>query len=492
MRPRIRRSRLGIVGDLMRCGSRLIAGIAIGTSALMAQQLMDTVAAAANDLHRAGFTFGVSLFSTYISWNVNETPALNQGPPGGTFPDHFVANGVSLSLGWQKRVTEDSDFNIFYSPYYAYESNGVRSSSYTNLSPLRGTFALNWKHRLGRRWTLGLSGSVAAGNYGQLGFLPSSELSLASLPGSSADLAKTVLSGQGDGGSSAIIGPHQALLFGDTILSASADVSLKYAASPRLSFIGDVSANHMRHLNSSGDSTPYLLKESTFGSAALSTNYLIAPRTILFGNATYSRPFSPLVNSESGTALVGLGRSFTEHIFARASAGAGYTTSQDRFHSNSFRGTRTMYAVSGGYRLYSNTFVAGVNRSLSDYYGIGTTSLSVTGGWNWRKPGSDWGIQAGAAEFWLQGNIFGPSDKLSNGGFLANASMYRTLSHQLRVTLQYVYSSASLSSAYFSAVTGPPVHYSLQAVRLNVSWSPRFPGAGPGGAPPPDDPNAVP
>ena len=476
----------------MRFALRLIAVMAIGTAALVAQQLMDTVTTAANDLQRAGFTFGASAFSSYTSWNVDAILALNTGIPTGTAPNYFATTGVSLTLGWQKRVSEDSVFNVFYSPYYAYEGNGIHSTSYTSLSPLRGTIALNWSHKLGHNWNLGLSGSAVAGNFGQTAFLPSGSQSLASFSGSPSDLGGLLLAGQGVGGSSAVLTPQQALLFGDTFLSSSANVSLAYSASPRVSISGDFSATYMRHLNDGANQSPYLLNQATSGSVAMTINYSIAPRTSLFANATYSEPFSSLERSENGLAFVGFSRALTEHFFARVSGGAGYTASQDRLDKYAYHGTRTMFSLSGGYRLFANTFILSTSKSLSDYYGIGTSSIAVTGGWTWRKPGSDWGLQAGASEFWLQDGILASSGNLSNGGFIANAAVYHMISHQARISLQYVYSSASLFTPYLSAVTGPPVHYSLQALRLSISWSPRWGRAGSGVALPADFQTPIP
>jgi hypothetical protein len=492
MRPGIKRSRLKRVSDLLRLGSRLIAGMAIGSAALMAQDFMDTVTTAAYDLQRVGFTFRASAFSSYTSWN--GLAGLNVGIPSEPGPNYLTTTGVTLTLGWQKRVSEDSTFNIFYSPYYAYEGNGIHSTSYTSLSPLRGTFSLNWRHKLGRKWHYGLGGSAVAGNFDQTAFLAGTQ-GVTSFAGSSGDLGGLSLGGQGVGGTSAIVTPQQALLYGNTFLSTSATVSLEYAASPRLTITGNVSGTYMRHLNDSAEPSPYLLNQATSGSVALTINYSMAARTNLFANATYNEPFSSLVRSENGLAFVGINRTISEHFFGRVYAGAGYTSSQsqDQVNHYQFHGTQSLFSVSGGYRLYSNSFSVGFSKTLADFYGIGTSSIGVTGGWHWRKPGSDWGLQASGSEFWLQGGILGASGNSSNAGYLASVGVNRIISRRVRMSLQYVYSSASLFSPFLSAPTGPPARYSLQVVRLNIAWSPHW--VGPGGqnnAPPADFPNAIP
>jgi hypothetical protein len=284
-------------------------------------------------------------------------------------------------------------------------------------------------------------------------------------------------------------------LYGDTFLSSSANVSLEYAASPRLTITGNVSGTYMRHLNDSADPSPYLLNQATSGSVAVTINYSMAARTSLFANATYSEPFSSLVRSENGLAFVGIRRTISEHFFARVYAGAGYTSSQTQnqvIHSQ-YHGAQSLLSASGGYRLYSNTVIVGFSKTLADFSGLGTSSIGLTGAWHWRKPGSDWGLQASGSKFWLQGGILGESGNLGNGGYMASVGANRFISHQVRMSLQYVYSSASLFSPFLNNQTGPHSHYSLQAVRLSLAWSPHW--ARPNGqnnAPPVDLPNPIP
>lgn len=502
LNPKNRQGRLKRLRVVAAAGFRLTVALTIGSVVLSAQPLRDALTTAATDMRRAGFSVGVSAFSGFTSSNINEVLGATSSDPLATFPDRFLMAGVSFSLGWHKMATEHSSFNIAYSPTYFYQTNGVTSRSSTNLSPLQGTFALDWQTTLGRKLTMALSGSVAAGSFAQLSFMPSGEQGLASLAGTSADLSSAFnASPIGGIGISQTITALQPL-YGDHSLSASGNLALTYALSPRLNITGVISVNRTQHLGDT-NSSPHLLNQTTAGSAMMTASYGLSPRTRLFGSVNYSRPISSILGAETVTAQLGLTRDLTEHLFARVSAGAGTVTGTNGSVPARNQTIRAVASASVGYRVFRQTFVGSVSKSLSSFYAVGVPStISASGAWTWSKPGSDWGAQASVSRFWLQGGILNNSvpdssasaqpGLLGDGGYSAHVGLYRSLASQVRVSLSYVYSSASLLFPTATTPAGIPINSKLQALRLNLSWSPQLGMAGAANANPANVPNSIP
>jgi hypothetical protein len=115
-----------------------------------------------------------------------------------------------------------------------------------------------------------------------------------------------------------------------------------------------------------------------------------------------------------------------------------------------------------GYKVHTQTFLASVERSVSDGYGFGaTSSLSATGAWSWTQPGSSWSVTANFGQQWLTG-----SHVQNFNSWRAMVGLSRKLSRQTAISAQYGYLSASGLTA------GPNALLGQHMVRMSVTWLP--------------------
>jgi hypothetical protein len=122
--------------------------------------------------------------------------------------------------------------------------------------------------------------------------------------------------------------------------------------------------------------------------------------------------------------------------------------------------------IGGGltYKTLSHTFLGSFDRGVSDSYGLGaTTNSTANAAWHWRHPGSSWGLDSSFSWQEMQG-----SNALANtSGWSTTAGLTRAIGYHIVLQTQYVhltYSGGLLAAAY---------HYSQDAVRVSVAWTPR-------------------
>jgi hypothetical protein len=320
------------------------------------------------------------------------------------------------------------------------------------------------------------------GDFNQFLFSPTNAQNVASLVGTAQELAGEFLTGQSSNpsiaagtGAAATVTPQVQLFFGDRVLSAMTQVGLSYSHSPRMTFGISANGSRMQHLKSSLSlgSDYYLVPENTNVGFGGSFSYLLSERTSLMGSVQYGRGMSSIYNEQSGAA------------------GGGYILPIQSAAVASANGRGKQWEANGkiGYRSRTHTLVASANRSLSDLYGAGAAAtLAFSGGWNWRKPGRKWALQAGAEEDLLSGQAV--ASDLATHGFRANAGIYLNLSRRSSVVVQYSYDTfwgtlPSVSSVS-SSTTGQPVRFAQNSIRLNFGF-----GAG-GGSGSPGAPTAAP
>ena len=446
----------------------MVGALALAVPAL-AQNFMQNTA---KELDRAGFGFyGVSVFGGYTD---TRTPAIDAS--GNFVPNydfHSIVTGVSAALGWRSRQSDTWHFVIHYNPSYYYQtsSTGFSRSGFQPGQNLN----LSWGKTLGSKWSVGASVDVSASDYNQLLLLSDPNQILAGYPGTPGALAGAVLTGNGAssnlnavaGGANAIIAGQQNLLYGNYILTASGGASLGYKVSERLRLGASFGVSRMQHLDdNNGPQTPHLLNQSTSFSSGLSMDYLLSPRTNLFASVGYSRALSSLYTTPSVGFAFGAGRTLTEHIFAHASVGMGYILPSAQ-GSPSIQRTNWQASAGLGYRLYRQSFVGSVSRSVSDNFGLGASSnFAASLGWNWHPPGTDWGISAGGAEQRLNNTPYGRQ------GYRVMVGVNRALSARVTMSLSYGYGNGSSVLLTSANTLTSPYSTSGHSVRLNIGWSP--------------------
>jgi hypothetical protein len=388
--------------------------------------------------------FSASAYSGYIHMAEPGTLASVPGLPLGS-DDQY---GAALTVGWE-RFRKRSSFSLTYTPsYYGL----VRNSGWDSLNhwlSLRATktFASRWDAAF----------SVSGGVQSLSGFLfaPTALANAVAAPGSAASLANAVLAGSYSneqlaaalGGAPGLESPLTAELYSERTLNGSGSASLTYRRSPRFSV----------HFSATGSRTQALNSGEPAGAASIA----LVPRMTMgsFGRRVGMRWFMQGGGGAAGIRPV-------------------------RTTAESYANTQPVAHASIGYRLYSQSFMATVDRLPASSYGLGTGyTLSSGGAWQWQHPGSSWDLSASFREQIIRGS------SLQNlNGYMLGATLFKTLSR--RTGFQLSYSYMDNTGTYIAGARNIKVH----ALQASVVWRAVRPvnpkrksGSGPT-APEPGDP----
>jgi hypothetical protein len=433
--------------------------------------------------------FRIYDLSAYTSYSTVDSRWNNfiESLAGGQYlnlPNHTTLSGVSGAFGFHSGNEEGThNFSVIYSPSYSYTTFGLGVGALTH------TLALYWSVKLRPQWQFSATASGAAGNFEQLLFSPTSTQSLAASVSTVEGLVGVALTGQSSdpnaaaaSAASATISPQQLLLYGDRMLSAVAQASLVYAHSPRFTVGFTISGNRMQHLvqgNGTDTQNYYLIPQTTDAAFATSLSYMLTERTSLTGSAGYGRSLSSLSDSQYATAQAGLGRKLSRRIFGQFAAGGGYILPVGAISTRA-RGSQWEGSGGIGYRGEEHVFIVAVNRSVSDFYGLGAAAtLSSSLGWSWHRRGRRWTIQSGVGQDKMLGSQI-TALGLGNNGIRANAGLYWNVAGHASVGLQYAF--VSYSGVFpVAGIQGPgqSLRFDQHSVRLNFGW-----GMAPGGRAP--------
>jgi hypothetical protein len=403
--------------------------------------------------------YGVSVFSGY---STSAYPLSQSVQPGASAIGGDVNYGADASMGWQ-RHREWMSFSVIYSPSY------VGQGHYSNLNSLNHTLWLSASRRWGSKWTASLSGSGQDVSLTQFLFSPTALAVRSQVPMSFDDLAAAFAVGQFTNsqvasmltGASAPASPTQSLLYGYRSLAYSAQGSLVYAYSPRLSFQVNSYASGSQPL-SSGSSVPgnYLVNHMIGANGGVNMSYSLSPRTQVGLNLEETWQINHYQGAYITAASVSIGRKMGEHWFATANGGY-YTTKSTR-NGPSLPNNQAMGGGSLGWKTYRQTFTASYNRSSTDSYGLIGTVSNIGGSWGWHHPGSDWSLGASFSEEQTQNTGF-----VSLSGWNASTGVTRKISSQSILTAQYVFYTGRFT---YNTI---PTKLTVHSVRLSIGWSPQ-------------------
>jgi hypothetical protein len=410
--------------------------------------------------------YGVSIFGGYSTSAYPGGFALAP-VPGAAQLGSDVNYGSTASIGWQYHRTR-SDFSVLYSGTYS------GAARYSAANAFNQSMTLSASRILTPKWTLALTGAGSDLTVAEFVYQPTNLSLLSQTPASADDLAAAFSVGQFSSsqiassltGSPVLESPARSLLMGDRILSYSGQLSLNYAYSSRLAFhIGSFAAAGQRRL--SGNTSPgenYVLPHSVGLEAGMGVTYMLSPRTDVglnvSGTDIHNRFQKGIVSNAVGT----IGRKMGIHWFLSAHGGAAFSN----LTSQLYAAPRSRNMIGGGsigFRTFRHTLIGSYERSATDGYGtaIGTTS-TLTGAWDWHRPGSRWNVSASFSQQGIRNTGY-----LSLSGWEASGGVTQTLSSHMRMTAQYVY--LSNSGDYLGSITNLAVH----SVRLSMSWVPEMP-----------------
>ena len=408
--------------------------------------------------------YNVSAFST---WQSIASPSTGGLVPYSSNLRSDMSYGGEATVGWSHPGARSNVSLVYTSSYMG----RVR---YSEWNALNHALRFSASRRLNARWTTGFSLSSVVSNYEHLLFSPTLYTSVASLGGTFEDLAAAVLAGRFTNdqlaslltGAPIIESPARTLLFGNRVFNSAASINLGYSPSPRVTMHWSAGASRLQHLadpgREDGANSLYLVPKATFGSAGLGFTYAASPRTTLGIDASSSRSFSSFSQAYYTTVTGSVGRTFGRHWFARVHAGSGFITPlNDRLAQR--RRTRPVGGATLGYKMSTQTFLASYTRMVGDVYGVGAgESVTMTGGWDWWRPGRSWGLNAGYGRQELRSSVLGGIN-----GWRASFGLNRMLGRHAMIQSTYAY--GSFAGSYY----GAPYDSNQHSVRLSLVWSPQ-------------------
>jgi hypothetical protein len=377
-----------------------------------------------------------------------------------------VEMGGSATFAW-RRSGRRSSFSGSYTPSY------TRRAHYSQWNSLDHHLTLTAARRLGRRWDV----SVAAAGYSnlleQFLFAPPVFSRVLAVPATFEELAGAVAAGRFTNdqlasiltGAPVVESPARTLLFGSRVLGASAQTTLTYSPSARLSFHVRAGASRTQHLPDPQEDERvrggYLLYRTSALNAQAGLSYSFSPRTHVGLEAAANRQSSPVLDAYTTTATGWVARNMGRRWFVQLRGGAGYiepvraTFEQDRR-------PRYLAGASLGFKTRAHALLASHDRSVGDAYGLGSHRTdTTTGSWRWGRPGRTWWLYANTSRQRSYGSRWAELN-----GWLAGGGLARTVSRTTVLQTEYAYLSNT------GRLTGSRPQASVHAVRLVLSWSP--------------------
>jgi hypothetical protein len=423
---------------------------------------------------RGGFQFyGVSAFMGYSSSAYPLAAVSQTNNQVDISSIRSTTNyGGSTGIGWHHN-RERTNF----SAGYRLSFNG--NTRYSSVNGLNHVLSLNGAHRIGTKFTVSFSGSGSLTSLVHVLQQPSSLGLISQLPLTINDLAASASIGQYSSvqasslvGAASVIGnsPVRTVLLGDRVLTYSANVSGSYSISERLQlYFGSFTAAGQ---NRSTSGQNYIMPRSIGVNGGLGFSYSVSPRTSVGAGLSVTRSANIYQTSISTSLTANVGRRMGLHWFLSGNGGYSYTIFTQQLYSSAT--TRLMIGGGSiGYKFRAQTVMATYNRSASDVYGYSTgVSSNAISGWNWRRPGTWWGVTASGGQQHSGQNGYSNID-----GWHGTAGFNFILSNQAVVSLSYGYSQSE--GTFLRAFSGSNTlttqtnRIKVQSVRLTIGWSPQ-------------------
>ena len=370
-------------------------------------------------------------------------------------------------MGWAK-FSPRATFSLIYTPSY---TGRVRYSSW---NALNHALSLSATRNFAPRWSYNFSANADLSTQEATLFAPTAFGNVASVPASFNDLAAALLSAKFNNPelaaalSSAPTGqsPVRNLLYGTRMLTAVGQASFSYSYSPRLSFTfggGGSRIQHVADTQAVSAQGGYLLPDTTSGNANLGFSYSLSPLTQLGGTVATSRISSALYETQTTTSLATLGRTFSRRWLLQLHGGVGITNPLRQAASSPISTKpRPAFGASLAFKTYSHTLLGSFDRTVSDSYGVGASTSSVsTASWRWQRPARVWWLESSFS--WEQLQLSGQDTT----GWRSSVGVGRSVGAHLAVFTQYAYLDYSGRFQNFLN------KLSQSAVRVSLVWTPR-------------------
>jgi len=377
-----------------------------------------------------------------------------------------VSYGASASVGGQYHRGR-TNFSILYFAGYG----GL--ARYSGANGFSQSLSFSVSHPLSAKWTLSVSGAGSDMTTAQYLFQPSSVSVVSQTPASFDDLAAAFSVGQFSSsqaasmlsGAPALESPVRSLLLGDRVLSYSAQASLNYAYSSRLTF--HLSSFTAAGQNRIGGTTGvpaqnYVMPRSIGFTAGMGFSYSLSPRTQVGFDVEGSRIGNHYQSGYYTAAMASVSRKMGMHWFLGVHGGG----SHNQVINQPYGVPSTVQIGAGGsigFQTYQHTLVGSYDRNGADPYGFALGSnTTVSAAWNFHRPGSRWGVFTGFGQQQIRNTGYA-----TFSGWEASAGISSSLNTQMSLSAQYVYMNSS------GTYLGNMENFAVQSVRVALNWAPR-------------------
>ncbi len=443
----------------------LIIGWATGSLWGQGNNVTNAVAALPT-LPKSGFEItSVSGFMVYYSNGLPNAASVQPGTANLSADGGF---GGSVKFDWTK-FSERTTFSLSYTPSY------TGRVKYTSLDALNHALSLNISRKLVPRWTLRFSAGANLSTLDESLFAPTPLSTVASFPSTFSDLASALMFSQFTNNPALgvtltnaplVQSPMQNLFYGERMFTSTAQATLSYSYSPRLSVT--LTGGASRSQSVSGDQSPittnaFLIPNTTSGTAGVTISYSYSPEWQIGGSAMTNRTSSFLEDVYTTTSLATISRALNRRWIVQLHGGFSFI---DPIRETGVtRSTAPLPSAGGGltFKTLSHTFLGAFDHTASDSYGLGAASTSSTSAsWRWRRPGNSWWLQSSVSWQQLRGNA-----AADTSGWQCSAGFGRVINPQLTFVADYAYLT------YTGLFNRSGYSFSQSALRTSLSWSPR-------------------
>lgn len=405
--------------------------------------------------------YSATAYTGYNWFDIGSNNGLSRGSDI-AFSELFLSG--MADMGWS-RSSERAHFGINYTPSYI---SLRRNDSYNS-----------WNHRLTitgdrqltRSWSFtgGILGAYTTME--QSLFAPTVFRQMTALPTTLDNLSNVLLRSPLTNeqmaatltGSAIADSPARVLLFGNTALNTSANLSFSYAKSSRTIVSISAGGGHTRPIRTTqSENLPNnnLISDTTMGNANVTLSHSLSPRTQIGASVIGDRVKSNFQDVYRTSALFFAGRRMGMRWFAQLNGGLG-----------TIRSVRQTYALPTGpqfqgagslmYRASSHSYLMSIQRSFGDQFGIAAGStLSSSASWTWVPSRSNWQVFATGTD-----QRFGGRQPGNIRSWQANGGVSRRLGEHLSCTVEYAYLHYDGKQISSSIVQ--------KGVRASLTWYPQ-------------------
>ena len=442
---------------------KLLASLALSVGALTTACWGQTLPAPLDFTRSNAEGIRIYNVSTFFGYTRSDFPTMGQP---------VVSNarqiyGVMGTLGWQ-RFRGRTNFTLRYTGMYTGDVHQAELNRFNH------NVIFGLVREFGRKWDLSVSGNAQQASFYQYLFEPTPLGAVAQTPATFDNLAASMSVGgftsSRDGlqlTPAVAVSPIRAALLSAGLWTYAARAGLSYSPNSRLRFsFGSFAVGGQFR---SGNQIPelrqaYFLPNTFSGDATVSfsINYTVSPRTIMDVSLSQTYIATRFQKATATNGMYALGRKMGRNWFLRGNIGVFYSEYQSGWASPR---AQTIGGASIGFTTYGNTFLASYNRTGYDFNfnagALGANTI-ISGAWQWRRPRSDWGFNAGYNR--IQSSTPGFTGL---SGWQTNAGFTQRLPANLFVNATYTHLSSR--GVYLSLNN----QITIDGARIMIGWAPR-------------------